>query len=220
MIKKLLVIIFCGFCFLGATGCGKKNSSVTVDELNDVNNKIIEYFSNDNVEYNNLSFNYVDEENKVVIVGLIDNSKKQQEQFKKNVVDSNLIKFIQGSENINLPKKSVNVEKNIQDIVNGGSPISSSPFDYIKASQEEYDELLEYPKETFEYSIKDLIDNNADNGLKSYIEAILCSEINENFKYDFNSASDYLEHYKEFLTKSDSIFNDYDRYALSLLNTK
>lgn len=99
-------------------------------------------------------------------------------------------------------------------IVNNEPHTSSNPFDYIK---KEYDELLNHPKETFEYAIKDLIETNANNGLKSYIEALLCKEINRNFDYDFESANDYLEHYKELLTKSYSDFNNYDKYAISLL---
>lgn len=103
MKKKLLIILLCGSVLLGMVGCGNKKE-VTLEELNDVNNKIIEYFSSENIEYNNFSFNYIDEENKIVIVGLLDNSKEKQEQFKKTVVDSDFIKFIQGSENINFPK--------------------------------------------------------------------------------------------------------------------
>lgn len=63
--------------------------------LNRINNQIIEYFSNDNTDYENYVFNYVDLENYVVVVGLLDNSKKEQERFKRMVVDSNLIKFVQ-----------------------------------------------------------------------------------------------------------------------------
>ena len=90
-------------------------------------------------------------------------------------------------------------------------------FNYVACKyQKEYDELLEHSKETFEYSIKDLIETNAGNGLKSYIEALLCSEINDNFKYDFESANDYLDHYKKFLN-DDNHFNQYDEYAVTLL---
>ena len=88
--------------------------------------------------------------------------------------------------------------------------------DAISKKRKEYDELLEHSKETFEYSIKDLIETNAGNGLKSYIEALLCSEINDNFKYDFESANDYLDHYKKFLN-DDNHFNQYDEYAVTLL---
>ena len=180
-----------------------------------MNNKIIDYFQKNGTEkYNNYSYNYVDEKNKVVIVGLIDNSKKEQKWFKKNIVNSKYIKFEQGEKSKN---KRINVSSIIDSIVNNGPHTSSNPFDYIKTSQKEYNELLDHPKETFEYAIKDLIETNANNGLKSYIEALLCKEINKNFKYDFESANDYLKHYKEFLQQSHSDFNNYDKYAISLL---
>lgn len=81
-----------------------QRDSITLKDLNDVNNKIINYFSSDKVDYKNLAFNYVDEKNKVVVVGLLQNTEEQQKEFKNKVVDSNLIEFVQGSENINLPK--------------------------------------------------------------------------------------------------------------------
>jgi len=109
------------------------------------------------------------------------------------------------------------ISNKIKTIIRNGDQSSSNPYDYINASKQEYNELLEHPKETFEYAIKDLIDTNASNGLVSYIEVILCSKINKNFQYDFTSANDYLENYKEFLGKSDSVLNDYDIYTKSLL---
>ena len=147
-------------------------------------------------------------------MGLIDNSKKEQKWFKKNIVNSKYIKFEQGEKSKNT---IIKVSSIIDSIVNNGPHTSSNPFDYIKTSQKEYNELLNHPKETFEYAIKDLIETNANNGLKSYIEALLCKEINKNFKYDFESANDYLKHYKEFLQQSHSDFNNYDKYAISLL---
>lgn len=123
-------------------------------------------------------------------------------------------------ENINKSNKvneNFNVSKLLDTIINEGPKTSSNPFDYINKSQKEYDLLLTHPKETFEYSIKDLIETNAGNGLKSYLEALLCKEINKNFDYDFESASNYLEHYKEYLTNDQNTFNDYDNYAKSLL---
>jgi len=81
-----------------------QNQNVTLEDLNNVNNEIINYFSSDKAEYKNLAFNYIDEEKKVVIVGLIENTEEQQKEFKNEVVDSHLIEFVQGSENINLPK--------------------------------------------------------------------------------------------------------------------
>lgn len=119
-------------------------------------------------------------------------------------------------------KKKINpnikVSEKLDTIINEGHEISSIPFDYIKTNQKIYDELLDNPKETFEYAIKDLIETNAGNGLKSYLEALSCLEINKNFQYDFESANDFLEHYKEFLMDKNNNFNEYDKYALKLLN--
>lgn len=114
-------------------------------------------------------------------------------------------------------KEKIDVEYKINRIIENGPMTSSNPFDYIEESKDIYDELLAHSKETFEYSIKDLINTNANNGLKSYIEALLCSNINENFKYDFESALDFLENYKKYLDKSNIEFNDYDNYAKTIL---
>lgn len=117
------------------------------------------------------------------------------------------------------PVETVNqdVANKINYIVENGPHLSSNPFDYVNANKDVYDELKNTPKETFEYAIKDLITTNANKGLTSYIEALLCREINSNFDYDFESANDYLEHYKEFLKNSDYKYNEYDKYAKSLL---
>lgn len=94
--KKIVLTVACVVMILGLTGCDKSNTEVSETELNKVNEQIIEYFSSENVEYDNLSFNYVDLTNKKVVVGLIDNSKKQQDKFKKLVTNSKLIEFVKG----------------------------------------------------------------------------------------------------------------------------
>ena len=66
-------------------------------ELKEINNKIIDYFMYSNKDYDNCSFNYVDLTNNVVVVGLVNNSSEMQEEFRKKVVDSPYIKFIQGN---------------------------------------------------------------------------------------------------------------------------
>ena len=76
-------------------------AETTLDKLNEINNQIIKYFTENHAnEYDNFSYNYIDEENNFVVVGLLDNSKEKQEEFKKLVIDSNLIKFEKGK-NIN-----------------------------------------------------------------------------------------------------------------------
>lgn len=108
------------------------------------------------------------------------------------------------------------IEDKINVIVISGPLQSSNPYDYINENKDIYNELLNSPKETFSYAITDLINTNASDGLKSYIEALLCSEINTNFIYDFESASDYLNNYKIYLNGTDKL-NEYDKYAKSLL---
>lgn len=212
--KKILLIVVFLLLLLGITGCFKRKK-VTIDELNIINNEIINYFQTNEDKYNNYSYNYVDLENYVVVVGLVDNSKKQQEWFKKNVVNSKYIKFEEGERLSN--EMDLDIEKKINTIVDNGPSMSSNPYDYIRTNQSIYDELISMPEETFKYSIKDLIESNAGNGLKSYIEALLCININNNFKYDFESANDFLTHYKEFLSNDKNKFNSYDEYAKALL---
>lgn len=43
MKKIILIILFCGIVVLGLTGCETK-TNVSVEELNNINNKIIDYF--------------------------------------------------------------------------------------------------------------------------------------------------------------------------------
>ena len=95
MKKKILNTLLFIIIIISVTGCNK-TANVSEEQLNNINDKIIAYFSSDNAEYNNLSFNYVDTINKKVVVGLLNNSKEEQERFKKLVVDSEYIVFIEG----------------------------------------------------------------------------------------------------------------------------
>lgn len=95
MKKKILNTILFIVIIISVTGCNK-TANVSEEQLNNINDKIIAYFSSDNAEYNNLSFNYVDTINKKVVVGLLNNSKEEKERFKKLVVDSEYIVFIEG----------------------------------------------------------------------------------------------------------------------------
>lgn len=100
MKKKILNTLLFIIIIISVTGCNK-TANVSEEQLNNINDKIIAYFSSDNAEYNNLSFNYVDTINKKVVVGLLNNSKEEQEKFKKLVVDSEYIVFIEGGKLIN-----------------------------------------------------------------------------------------------------------------------
>lgn len=81
------------------TGCKPSTS-----ELKEINDKIITYFSSEQREYDNLSFNYVDEKEDKVIVGLKNNTKEEQEKFKELVIDSSHIQFVEGKNNSNVPE--------------------------------------------------------------------------------------------------------------------
>ena len=104
MKKTLFAVLVCVLMTLTLTGCGSKVETdnrvgnVSIEELNDINNKIIYYFNDNNASiYNNYSYHYVDEKDMVVVVGLVNNSKEEQEWFKNNIVDSKYIRFEQGN---------------------------------------------------------------------------------------------------------------------------
>lgn len=215
-------ILICSFIVLMVTGCSKSIKNET-DDIHSFKGTIIEceqnsmivrpndnedeYKSSDKfrVEYVN-GFNSCNVGDKVKITyeGMINESYPAQI----------------GTTKIELETVEQNdVLKKINSIVENGPITSSNPFDYIKASQTTYDELLANPEETFKYAFNDLVqsDENNKSSLVNYIEALLCSQINTNFKYDFESASDYLKNYKEFLSKDNYTYNEYDLYAKSVL---
>ena len=92
--KKILTIILCIFMLGVITGCN--NEEVSIKELNKINDKITEFYINKYDKAGNLGSHYVDEENKLVVVELINNTKEEQEKFRKEIIDSEYIKFIQG----------------------------------------------------------------------------------------------------------------------------
>lgn len=83
--KKIILLVLCLFII----GC----SNVSNEELDAINNDIIIYLSNN--QYDNLIFNYVDYDNNLVVVGLLDNSVEKQNDFKEKIIDSKYIKFVQ-----------------------------------------------------------------------------------------------------------------------------
>lgn len=97
MAKKLFIIsLMVIMCFVIA-GCGNAGKATDDIKLNNVYDKVGEYFGDTNVDRSNLGAYYIDEENNVIVVILINNSKEQQENFKKNAnVYSKYIKFVQG----------------------------------------------------------------------------------------------------------------------------
>lgn len=96
IMKKIVLLILCSFMILGITGCRKEKETKT-DNIKDTYNKVENYFGNELVDRSNLGAYSFDEENNIIIVTLIDNSKEQQEIFIKQAeVNSKYIKFEQG----------------------------------------------------------------------------------------------------------------------------
>ena len=101
MINKIKKIILFGLIIIILTGCTTDNNKPSLSELSKINDKIIAYFQSSNVEYTNYSYNYVDEANRQVIVGLLNNSKEEQDKFKELVVNSEYITFRKAEPNYN-----------------------------------------------------------------------------------------------------------------------
>lgn len=151
MKKIILNILFIVSVLLVFAGCNKNKEEIEKADLESVNNKIIEHFKKNNVlNYENFIFNYIDEENNVVVVGLLDNSSDEQAKFKKDVVDSNLIKFVKGN-------KLVNEKINIYEDENNKTEDLKS---FIRT-----------------YNILNVADSNDENFLYLTIRAFNCEEV-------------------------------------------
>lgn len=76
-----------------------KKTTIKIDEellddlLKNINNQIVEYFKDENHEYDNLSYNYVDYDRKKVVVGLKNNTLEEQNRFREYVIDSTYLLF-------------------------------------------------------------------------------------------------------------------------------
>ena len=106
MKKTLFAVLVCTLMTLTLTGCGSKVETdnrvgnVSIEKLNDINNKIIYYFNDNGTSiYNNYSYNYVDEKDMVVVVGLVNNSKEEQEKFIKKVFINDEAKILDAINN-------------------------------------------------------------------------------------------------------------------------
>ncbi len=77
---------------------------ITIEELNNIQKQITDKLALQN-DYNNFASCGVDEQRKVVVVELIDNSEEQQEWFKNNILDSKYIEFKQGGSYTTYNKK-------------------------------------------------------------------------------------------------------------------
>ena len=104
MKKRLFTIIAIGVMVFGVVGCSREKIEINSTEANDY---IISYIEK-HKEYDNLAYNYVDNETGEVIVGLIDNSKEKQDEFIEKVYSeccgSKMVKAVKTQEIIKFKK--------------------------------------------------------------------------------------------------------------------
>ncbi len=190
--KKVLIIIMF-ICMIGTiTGCD--SDEVSLKELNDINDKITEFYINNNDKAGNLGSHYVDEENKVVVVELIDNSSEEQEKFRKEVVDSEYIKFVQGNQQYNQQLKITRTKdcdnKVIEYYQYEEQKVYLVCLDEIKLDDATLKDYFSKTYQTFDDSINNLtnsmklVDTYKDGGTKLYkndsIALIKCNTIDGN----------------------------------------
>ena len=190
--KKVLIIIMF-ICMIGTiTGCD--SDEVSLKELNDINDKITEFYINNNDKAGNLGSHYVDEENKVVVVELIDNSSEEQEKFRKEVVDSEYIKFVQGNQQYNQQLKITKTKdcdnKVIEYYQYEEQKVYLVCLDEIKLDDATLKDYFSKTYQTFDDSINNLtnsmklVDIYKDGGTKLYkndsIALIKCNTIDGN----------------------------------------
>ena len=118
--KEIRIIILCLILTLVTFGCSNK-SDKNPTNLQDTYSAIGNYFGDSSVDRSNLGAFYLDEENNIIVVNLIDNSESKQEEFlEKANIDSKYIKFEQGgpyntnSLDIDLKVSSEYNDKNIK----------------------------------------------------------------------------------------------------------
>ena len=190
--KKVLIIIMF-ICMIGTiTGCD--SDEVSLKELNDINDKITEFYINNNDKAGNLGSHYVDEENKVVVVELIDNSSEEQEKFRKEVVDSEYIKFVQGNKQYNQQLQITRTKDKHNKVIEYYQYEEQKVYlvclDEIKLDDATLKDYFSKTYQTFDDSINNLtnsmklVDTYKDGGTKLYkndsIALIKCNTIDGN----------------------------------------
>ena len=118
--KKICILVLCLILTLVTFGCGNKSVQKPTN-LQDTYSAVDNYFGDSSVDRSNLGAFYLDEENNIIVVNLIDNSESKQEEFlEKANIDSKYIKFKQGgpyntnSLDIDLKVSSEDNDKNIK----------------------------------------------------------------------------------------------------------
>ena len=118
--KKICILVLCLILTLVTFGCGNKSVQKPTN-LQDTYSAVGNYFGDSSVDRSNLGAFYLDEENNIIVVNLIDNSESKQNEFlEKANIDSKYIKFKQGgpyntnSLDIDLKVSSENNNENIK----------------------------------------------------------------------------------------------------------
>ena len=117
--KKICILVLSLILTLVMFGCSNKSDKKPTN-LQDTYSAVGNYFGDSSVDRSNLGAFYLDEENNIIVVNLIDNSESKQNEFlEKANIDSKYIKFQQGgpyntnSLDIDLKVSSENNHKNI-----------------------------------------------------------------------------------------------------------
>ena len=206
--KKILTIVLCLVMLVVTTGCN--NEKVSIKELNKINDKITEFYINNNDKAGNLGSHYVDEENKVVVVELINNTKEEQEKFRKEIIDSEYIKFIQGSQQDNQQIKITKTKECDNQVIEyyqfEEQKVYLVCLDEITIDDATLKDYFSKTYQTFNDSINSLINNMKlidtykDGGTKLYkndtISIIKCNTIDGNKDiYIGDTNLEYQENY-------------------------
>lgn len=92
MKKNILIIMLCLSLILITNGCNNKPNN-----FKDTINAVSRYFGNSKVDRSNLGAFYVDEENNIIVVKLVENTSEKQEEFLNATnIDRKYIKFEHG----------------------------------------------------------------------------------------------------------------------------
>ncbi|MCI9280099.1 MAG: hypothetical protein HFJ02_04810 [Bacilli bacterium] len=201
------IFAFVCICLLGlSVGCKKKE--VSLEELNEVNDKIIAFFTENLSQYENYSFNYVDETNHKVVVGLLDNNLEWQEKFLELVVRSEYIQFVKGEalkDEKDFKKSSKEIERCLECQL--GAYITT---EIILPTDKNLNELIDVPLDNVLYS------NVKVNSLGAIFVILKTEDERVITSLDDYFKKNYPKHKKEIFDEAYYIYldNGYDSFDL------
>ena len=191
MKKKLIGILTCFILIIGLTGCEEKKSEVTLNELKEIMETITTKIASDE-NYTNFSSCYIKEDQKIIIVELINNTKEEQDLFKQNIVNSEYIKFEKGEylttfiSNIEVSKTNETDDKKWKEYYKNNERTI-----YLESNIEEVYVSNEKEKNTLKYYIK-----NTNQTLEKSLEAIT-SKLIKMYAFDDGGTTVYQSEEKD-----------------------